>query len=193
MMNYVWAGIMLISIISAIITGRVSELTSATIEAASSAVKTIISLLGMICVWTGIMRIAQRGGLTELLAKALFPILKRLFPDYRNDRETLSAISLNITANFLGLGNAATPFGIEAMKKMQENRIDSASKTANNSMIMFVVINTASFQLIPSMLTVLRANYGSSAPLEIMPAVWLTSISALIVGITAAKALGKSE
>ena len=133
MMNYIWAGIIIISIISAIYTGRINELSNAVIDA----VELIISMLGMMCVWTGFMKIAEKGGLTKVLAKFLSPVLKRLFSEYKNDEETLSAISLNITANFLGLGNAATPFGIEAMKKMQNGRTDKNSKIANNSMIMF--------------------------------------------------------
>lgn len=189
MMNYIWAGIIIISIISAIYTGRINELSNAVIDGATNAVELIISMLGMMCVWTGFMKIAEKGGLTKVLAKFLSPVLKRLFSEYKNDEETLSAISLNITANFLGLGNAATPFGIEAMKKMQNGRTDKNSKIANNSMIMFIVINTASLQLIPSMLMILRANYGSKAPLDIMPCVWLTSIAALTTGIIITKLL----
>lgn len=193
MMNYIFAGIILISIIAAIYTGNINELSNSVITGAADAVELIISMLGMMCVWTGFMRIAEKGGLTKILAKALSPILKRLFVEYKDDDDILSAISLNITANFLGLGNAATPFGIEAMKKMQYKRRDDNKRVANNSMIMFIVINTASIQLVPSMLLILRSNYGSAAPLEIMPCVWITSITALTAGIFITKILQKSN
>ena len=143
--------------------------------------------LGMMCAWTGFMKIADAGGLTAVLCKVFNPLLKRLFPDYRAGSSALKAISMNMAANFLGLGNAATPLGIAAMKEMQKENPNPS--VANNSMVMFVVINTASIQLIPTFMGALRAQYGAQFPFDILPAVWLASVVSLIVGVIVAKLL----
>ena len=188
-MNYLWAILIIISIICSILTGRVSEISNSIMSGAQDAVTLVISMLGMMCFWTGLMNIAEKGGLTYILAKILSPVLKRLFPDYDKDSKAMRLICMNVTANILGLGNAATPFGIEAMKEMQkENKIKD---TANNSMIMFVVLNTASLQIVPTLLTILRQKQGSEHPLDILPAIWITSFISLMVGITAAKLFEK--
>ena len=120
-------------------------------------------------------------GLTALLSRALGPVIGRLFPDCKQKPEAMHAVSMNLTANFLGIGNAATPMGIAAMKAL-----DNGSGAASNSMVRFVVLNTASIQLIPTTLGILRAQYGAQAPFDIMPAVWLVSVAALAVGLLAA-------
>ena len=188
-MNYIWAALIIISIICSVITGRVSEVSNAIMNGAQDAVSLVISMLGMMCFWTGLMNIAERGGLTYVLSKVLSPILKKLFPDYSKGSKAMRLICMNVTANILGLGNAATPFGIEAMKDMQkENKLKD---TANNSMIMFVVLNTASLQIIPTLLTILRQQQGAEYPLDVLPAIWIISFISLIAGVTAAKLFEK--
>ncbi len=177
----------LISLVCSIITGRTSQLSESILSGAEESIKLVISILGIMCLWTGLMNIADEGGITKVISKILFPILKKLFPDYNKDSKAMRAICLNVAANILGLGNAATPFGIQAMKEMQkENKI---KEKANNSMIIFIVINTASLQLIPTLLTVLRQKHGSDSPLDVLPAIWATSIISLCIGIVSAKLL----
>lgn len=183
MMNVIWLLLILISFICAIVTGRMEQLSQAIMEGAGSAVTLVIATGGMMCLWTGLMKIADAGGLTALLAKIFSPVMRRLFPDYPPDSPAMKAICMNITANLLGLGNAATPFGLAAMREMQKERADPDSKTANNSMVLFVVMNTASIQLIPTFMGTIRMQYGSAAPFDILPAVWITSICGLLVGI----------
>lgn len=187
MLNKVWAGMILISIFCALATGRMPQLSDAVLTGAGNAAELVLGMLGMMCAWTGLMKIADAGGLTSILARVLSPVLRRLFPAYPPESPAAKAVCMNITANLLGLGNAATPMGIAAMKEMQKNNPDA--RTANNSMVMFVVLNTASLQLIPTFMGTLRSNYGAAAPFDILPAVWITSIFSLAVGLLAAKLL----
>lgn len=191
MMNYIWAGMILFSCVCAVLTGRLPELSDAVLSGAAGAVQLVIVLLGMMCVWTGLMKIADTGGLTRLLSRLFYPVMKLLFPKYPKDSAAMRAICMNITANLLGLGNAATPLGIAAMKEM--SRAGGGRTEADNSMVMFVVINTASIQLIPTFMGTLRAQYGSASPFDIVPAVWLASIVSLGLGILAAKLLERRE
>ena len=187
LMNYIWGGIMIVSVLCALATGRMPELSDAVLSGAGEAIELVLSLLGMMCLWTGLMKIADQGGVTALLSRLFSPVMKRLFPKYKQDSPAVRAICMNVTANLLGLGNAATPMGISAMKEMA--KLNPDPKTADNSMVMFVVLNTASIQLIPTTTSVLRARYVSASPFDILPAVWLASVSALLVGIVAAKLL----
>ncbi len=192
MMNYIWGILILISIICSIITGKVQELSNAVLSGASDAVKLIISILGMMALWTGIMKIAEKSGITDFLAKLFSPIIKFIFPDCSPGGNAAKAICMNITANLLGLGNAATPFGIKAMKELKNQELKkykntSKIKTATNSMAMFVVINTASLQLIPTLLCTLRQNHNSQNPMGIIILLWITSFTALTAGVLSAK------
>lgn len=189
MMNLIWAFLLIVSFVCAIVTGRMPQLSQAVMDGAEQAVQLVIATLGMMCVWTGLMKIAEQGGLTAILAKLFSPIFRRIFPDYEKDSPAAKAICLNLTANLLGLGNAATPLGIAAMKEMQAARPDPTSRSANRSMVMFVVMNTASIQLIPTFLATLRAQYGSTAPFDLLPAIWIASIVSLVVGFVVAKLL----
>ncbi len=189
MLNYIWAFMMLISIFCAIITNRMDALSGAILSGAEEAVNLVISMLGMMSLWGGLMKIAEFGGLTSLLSRMLSPLLRFLFPEYPINTPASNAICMNITANFLGLGNAATPFGVIAMKEM--NKINKNSSTITPGMAMFIVINTASLQLIPTFLSVLRQKHGSLYPFSIIPALWLTSVISLVVGITSCKIFEK--
>ena len=168
-MNYIWGAIMIISVVCGIINGKTEELSAAALDGAKDAIDLLLTMCGMMCLWSGLMGIAEQGGLTAVLARAFSPVLRLLFPDYKDDKETSGAICSNVTANL-------------QIKNPQ-------NETANNSMVMFVVINTASIQLIPTTIAVLRQKYGSASPLDILPCVWISSIFALGVGITAAKLL----
>lgn len=191
MMNYIWAALMLISFFCALATGRMEQLSEAVLAGAANAVELVFTMLGMMCAWTGLMKIADAGGITAVLARAFSPLTKRLFPGYAKNSPAAKAICMNVTANLLGLGNAATPLGIAAMKEMQRANPDSS--TANNGMVMFVVLNTASIQLIPTFMGTLRAKYGSPLPFDILPAVWLASVVSLLVGVAVAKLLEGRE
>lgn len=186
LLNYIWAGLILLSLICAAVTGRMPQLSASVMTGAAGAVELVIAMLGMMCAWTGLMKIADEGGITQILSKLLNPLMRRLFPACKKGSPASKAICMNITANLLGLGNAATPMGIAAMKEMAKL---NPTQTADNSMVMFVVINSASIQLIPTVMGALRAKYGSPSPFDILPAVWLTSVCALIVGIITAKLL----
>lgn len=189
MMNVIWGIILIISIVCSIITGKVSELSTSVMTGTSDAISLIISISGMMALWTGLMKIAESAGLTSLLSKFFSPIIKIIFPDFAPDSPAAQSICMNITANLLGLGNAATPFGINAMKEMQ--KLNPSATRATNSMVMFVVINTASLQLFPTCLCILRQKNGSANPLDILPALWAASIVALIVGILVTKIFEK--
>ena len=185
MLNKVWAAMIAVSVLCACATGRMQQLSEAVLAGAGNAVQLILGMLGMMCAWTGLMKIADAGGLTAVLSHVLGPVLRRLFPAYPPESPAAKAICMNITANLLGLGNAATPMGLAAMKEMAAQ--NHGSKVANNSMVMFVVLNTASLQLIPTFMGTLRAQYGSTTPFDILPAVWVVSAIALAAGLLAAK------
>ena len=191
MMNYIWAFLIILSTICAFFTGNVSSLSNAVLSGANDAVSLIISILGMMAFWTGIMKIAEKSKITEYLSNLFSPIIKFIFPDCPAESPSAKAICMNITANLLGLGNAATPFGIEAMKKLQKN--NSSKSTATNSMAMLVVINTASLQLIPTLLCTLRQKHGCTNPMEIIPHLWIISAASLTAGIISKKKKKKKK
>lgn len=185
MLNYVWGVMLVFSIVFSFFNGTTEEVGKAALSGAESAVTLSLSMLGMMCLWSGLMQIAENGGITKTLSKFFSPVFRRLFPEYKNNTKVLSAISSNVTANLLGLGNAATPLGLEAMKRMNEN--NKVKGTANNSMIMFVVLNTASLQLVPTTISVIRQSAGASVPMDITPCIWISSFFALMVGIILVK------
>lgn len=184
MLTFIFALLIIGSFIASVITGSTRELTEAVLSEPVNAVELCIYLCGGMCFWGGLMRVAEKSGLTEKLAAIFAVLIGGLFKGIDKQGRAFKAICMNITANLLGLGNAATPFGIEAMKALAEE--EKAEDTATPSMIIFTVINTASLTLIPSTALSLRMKYGSADPLEIVPAVWITSAAALLVSVTAA-------
>ena len=191
MINYIWFGMITASVLCALCTGRLGELSAAVMEGAQGAVELSISLLGSMCAWLGFLKIAEKSGLTNLLAEAFSPVINRLFPEYKGDREITGKICMNISANFLGRGNAATPLGIAAMQAMQERnpRRDMPTK----GMVLFVVMNTASLQLLPINMAAMRGACGSAQPFGILPEIWLTSLGALLAALLFCKIMeGKS-
>ncbi len=187
MINYIWAGMVIFSVISAFFGGTTDALTSAIISSASDAVSLCIRLGGTICLWGGLMEIAEQSGLTGVVCRMLSPFLKFIFPNLDMKGKTAKAISMNVTANLLGLGNAATPLGLEAMRRLQHE--NSSKERASGDMIKFVVMNSAAFHLIPTTVAAMRQDYGSKNPFDIMPASWISSACALAVGLVSATIL----
>ena len=183
-MSYIFGVMIALGFLYALISGNMGALSEGIPEAAASAVELVISVSGMLCMWSGFMRIARDCGLTEKLAGLLAPLLRRLFPDVEPDSEAFGYISLNISANLLGLGNAATPPGLNAMRELRKR---SGSDIASDSMITFVVMNTASIQLVPATVAALRKSFGSTQPFDIIICVWITSAVALTVGLASSK------
>ncbi|MFI3254373.1 MAG: nucleoside recognition domain-containing protein [Eubacteriales bacterium] len=179
-MSYLWTILLVISVFFAFITGNIEEVSFASIQGGQSAVELCFSMTGAICFWSGMMEVMRQCGLIEKLAKLLRPLLKWLFPDVAENQKTMGDISANISANFLGLGNAATPLGLQAAKGLATY---SKGGRATDSLCLFIVCNTASIQLIPSTVASLRAACGSENPFEILPAVWITSLGSVAVGI----------
>ena len=182
-MAWIWTGMAVLSILCGLATGRGDLVAAAAVEGAQAAVELCVSIAGMLCLWTGVMEIMRRSGLAEGLSRLLRPVLSALFPQVSGDRGVMDSISANVSANLLGLGNAATPLGIEAVRRMERK----SPGTASDAMCMLVVCNTASIQLIPTTVASVRAAAGSSAPFDILPAVWLASALSVGVGISACK------
>ena len=159
----------------------------AALEGAAAGVELCLSMAGVLCLWMGVMEVMARSGLAEGLSRLLGPVLRRLYPDFAGDKRVMDTVSANVSANLLGLGNAATPLGLEAARLMAERTPGIAS----DSLCMLVVCNTASIQLIPTTVASIRAAAGCNTPFDILPAVWLASIVALTVGISAAKLFAK--
>lgn len=170
-----------------IFTGRTAEVSEAFLSESAAAVELAVSLIGIICLWNGIMKVAQKAGLTELLAKLLSPVLSKLFKGLKKGGKAMQYISLNLTANLLGLGNASTPFGLAAMREIEKEEQSSSPEKASRNMITFTVMNTASLQLVPTTVAALRLAAGSENPMEILPCVWITSIAALSAALLGTK------
>lgn len=186
-MTVIWTGMTALSLLCALAMGNQGELASAALDGAASAIELGISMAGVLCLWMGVMEVMQRAGLAEKLARLLRPILRRLFPDFAGDRGTMDTIAANVSANLLGLGNAATPLGLEAARRMSRR----TPGVASDSLCMLVVCNTASIQLIPTTVAGVRAAAGCAAPFDILPAVWLASALSVTAGILASKTLSR--
>lgn len=190
MMNKIFAAMIILSVICGMATGRAAELSDAAINSCVEAVELFIYLIGGMCMWGGLMRIAEKSKLTDKIALAFRPFARLIFKNLDLNGKAFHAICLNVTANMLGLGNAATPLGIEAMKALE--REEKTDGTASRSMVVFTVLNTASITLIPTTAASLRSKHGSGAPMEILPCVLITSAAALAVGLTLAIVLDKA-
>ena len=184
-MNYIWVGMIIVSYVFSFFAGTTEVVTKSVFEASESAVSLVISLLGMMCLWTGLLEIAQKSGLTKQVQKLLFPVIHWLFPSINKNSEAAGAISMSMTANLLGLSNAATPLGLAAMEKLEKRNFNKS--IASDEMCMFVLINTASITLIPTTLLTIRTAFGANAPFEILIPVWITSLLSLLSGVICAK------
>ncbi len=165
--------------------GKASELSNAVISGASQAVTLVIKLAGGLVFWSGMMNLVKKTGISDLIAKLLSPIIKLIFPKLDRKSRAAQYIGLNISANMLGLGNAATPFGIEAMREL--NKLNPTPDRPSNDMVCFAVINSASIQLLPTTVAVIRAAHSAQNPMDILPAVLLTSVISLVLGLLVAK------
>ena len=189
MLNMIWPIFIIVSIIYAIIVGRVEEVNNSIFESAASTVELVITFFGTICLWNGIMNIAINTSLIEKLVFFFKPLLKYLFPEIYQDEKIRKEISMNMVANMLGLGNAATPLGLKAMKSMQEK--NKKTDTLSNAMLMFIVINTASIQMIPTTVIAIRSSLGSQNPTATIVPIWISSACSIIVAILITKFLIK--
>ena len=189
MLNILWPIFIIISYLYAIFTGNVNQINNSVFESCESAVKLTITFLGTMCLWSGIMQIAKKTTLIDKLTKLLTPIMKILFPEIQKGNPVHKEISMNMVANILGLGNAATPLGLKAMKTLQKD--NPKKDTLTNSMAMFIIINTASIQIIPTTVIAIRSSLGSTNPTQIIIPVWIATLVAAMAGITTAKILMK--
>lgn len=182
-MNYIWFLIILVSVACAAVTGNIAGLTAALLEGAQKSIEVALYLAGIMAFWLGMMKIAEKSGLVEIIAKALTPIAKYLFPDVPKDNPAIGDIAMNFTANAFGLSNAATPMGIRAMEELQKLNVDKES--ASNAMCTLLAMNTAGFQVVPATVIAVLAAFGAKTPTDIIiPALIVTSVafvSALII------------
>ena len=185
-MSYVFGIMIAVSFLFSLISGSADTLNQGIMDSASGAVTLLISISGMLCMWSGFMRIAKDCGLIDKLSRLCAPLLRRLYPDVDVESDAFRYISMNISANLLGLGNAATPLGLNAMKELKKQ---NPTDTASDSMLTFVRMNTASIQLLPTTVAALRKSYGSQHPFDILLCVWITSALALTAGLLSSKLL----
>lgn len=189
MLNIIWPVFIIMSFIYALISGNIEQTSNGIFESSASAVELTLTFFGTICLWNGIINIAKETSLMSKLTKILQPVIRFLFPELKNNEQAKEEITMNIVANLLGLGNAATPLGLKAMETMQKE--NQKKDTLSNSMAMFIVLNTASLQIIPTNVIAIRNSLGSEAPSGIILQVWVATIVAAFVGVTATKILMK--
>lgn len=185
MLDWIWAGMMIISMVVAAATGRMAELGTALIDSAGEAITLGISILGIISLWTGLMRIGEDAGLMKRLSRKMMPFLHWLFPSVPRDHPALEHISTNIVANLIGLGWAATPPGLKAMESLQQ--LNPHPDRATRDMCTFMIINMSSLQLIPVNMLAYRVRYGSANPTEIVGPAILATLVSTVVAIVYAK------
>ena len=184
-MAWVWTGMVTLSLAFGLLTGNLDAVANAALEGARSAVELSLAMAGVLCLWSGVMEIMNACGLSAGLARLFRPGLRRLLPNACKDPETLAAVSANVSANLLGLGNAATPLGIRAARRMAKG----CGGVASDELCRLVVLNTASIQLIPATIASVRAAAGCETPFDILPAVWLASVLSVAAGLTAERLL----
>lgn len=186
-MSWVWTGMVAISILAAALTGNMSALSAAVPKGAQAGITLALSMAGSICLWTGVGKLMEKAGITGMLSRLLRPLLGRIFPSIKTDSVLENFLSANVCANLLGLGNAATPMGIQAAQRMAKG----CNGIASNELCKLIVLNTASIQLIPANVAAVRSGLGCSTPFDILPAVWITSLCSAGLGVTVAWLLGR--
>lgn len=189
MLNRIWPIFIIISFSYAIFFGNLEALNTSIFESTNNAISLSISLLGTMCLWNGIMQIANKTVIVDKLSNILRPVIKILFPEIKQNKQIQKEISMNMIANILGLGNAATPLGLKAMKSMQKE--NTKKDTLSDTMMTFIVLNTASIQIIPTTVIAIRNSLGSNKPTQIVFPVWIATICAAIAGMLATKVLIK--
>lgn len=186
-MGWIWTGMAMLALLAAAVTGRGGQLAAAVPKGAQAGITLVISMAGSICLWSGVGKLMERCGVTQKLSRMLKPALSRLFPSTKTNPALAGHLSANICANFLGLGNAATPMGVLAAREMAK----SAGKVASDELCRLVVLNTASIQLIPATVAAVRSALGCETPFDILPAVWITSLCSATAGLVAAWGMGR--
>lgn len=186
-MSRIWCAMVFLSVIAALVRGRGAALAASVLEGAQAGVTLAVSMAGALCLWSGVGALMDKIGFTQALARLLRPLLRRVFPGTKRDPALARDLSANISANFLGLGNAATPMGIRAVQRMRS----AAPGLVSDEMCRLIVLNTASIQLIPASVAAVRSSLGCATPFDILPAVWLTSITSAGLGLSMAWGLGK--
>ena len=189
MMSYIWIFIILFSFICAVFNGTIPQLSDSIFEGCTDAINLCIKLLGMLCLWCGLMNVAEKSGVCNIVAKILSPVFRFLFPENKSNPDVMNAVAMNVTANLLGLGNAATPLGISAIKKMQS--LNPNKQAVTSDMMTFVVINTAALKIIPTTVGALREAAGAENPMDIIVCVWISSAFALVLAVSAIKISGR--
>lgn len=189
MLNKIWPIFIVIAFVFAIFTGHIGDINSAIFNSATDAVEMTITFFGSMCLWNGIMKIVQETSIITKLSNSMGPVMKILFPKIKKESKEYKQITINMIANILGLGNAATPLGLKAMESLQEK--NNIKDRLSDDMAMFIVLNTASLQLIPSTVIAIRTSLNSAEPTSIIFPIWCATIVADVVGITATKILMK--
>lgn len=184
-MNYIFAVLIILSLIVSFINGTVDETINAGIEGARGSIELVLSFAGIMCMWSGFLKLAEEGGALDFILKIIRPVTKLLFPKLKKNSEALKHIGANISANLLGVGNAATPAGIAAMNELDKQNQNPL--VASDEMSIFTVLNTASIQLIPTTIIALRASFGSQNPESIILPVWISSLCAVICAVSLMK------
>jgi len=189
MLNWIWLALVVVAVVVGAVNGRLEDVTAAAFEGARVAVEIAIGLVGVMALWLGVMRVGEQAGLVQLLARAIRPLARRLFPDVPPDHPAVGAMLLNVSASWLGLGNAATPLGLKAMEELQTLNPDKG--TATDAMVTFLAINTASITLVPATIIAVRVTLGSADPVEIVFPTVVASCCATLVAVTAARLLAR--
>lgn len=187
-MSWIWTGMVAISLLFSILLGNGNALAAAVPQGAQAGVRLVVAMAGSVCLWTGVGKLLEKTGITQILSRLLKPILGRIFPSYSKDSKLAGSLSANVCANLLGLGNAATPMGIQAARRLTDPR---NPHIATHELCRLVVLNTASIQLIPANVAAIRASLGCATPFDILPCVWITSLCSAGLGVAGAWCLGK--
>ena len=186
-MSWIWTGMIAVSLVASMLLGTGSAVSASVQKGAQAGITLAISMAGSICLWTGVGKLMDTAGLTAILSRLFRPFLGRIFPSIKRDKQLENHLSANVCANFLGLGNAATPMGIQAAQRLARG----CNGVASDELCKLIVLNTASIQLIPANVAAVRSGLGCATPFDILPAVWLTSLCSAGLGVTAAWLLGK--
>lgn len=189
MMNYIWAGLVLIGVATAFFTGEFTAVSEASLSAAKTAVQVVLALMGVMALWLGLMKIAEQSGLMDAFARMIRPLINLLFPELKKNKKAKGAITMNVAANALGLANAATPFGLKAMEEMQKD--NKHKDTATNAMCTFLTINTAGIQLIPMSVIGILVGLGVKNPAEIIAPCLIVTVLTQVIAVLTVKMLQK--
>ena len=187
-MSWIFTGMLLGSVLAAALSGKGGALSAAAVEGAQAGVKLALSITGAVCLWSGVGKLMEKIGLTALLSRFLSPVLGRIFPSAKKDPQLAGSLSANVCANFLGLGNAATPMGIAAARRLKN---PGEPTLATDEMCRLIVLNTASIQFLPTNVAAVRSALGCPSPFDILPAVWVSSLLSASLGVLAAWCLGR--